>query len=62
VNNVVDFLDSFFDKSLADATPENMFNSIEPISDIPNSPEPIQSPSEMNLNERSRALLSTETS
>ncbi|CAO3663325.1 unnamed protein product [Umbelopsis ramanniana] len=62
VNNVVDFLDSFFDKSLEDATPENMSNSIEPISGIPISPDPIQSPSEMNLNERSRALLSTETS
>ncbi|KAG2182853.1 hypothetical protein INT44_005834 [Umbelopsis vinacea] len=62
MNNVIGFLDTFFDKSLDDSTSENNSNALESISDVSNSPDPIQSPSERNLNERSRALLSTETS
>ncbi|KAI9283037.1 hypothetical protein BC943DRAFT_105201 [Umbelopsis sp. AD052] len=62
MNNVIGFLDTFFDKSLDDSTSENNSNALESISDVSNSSDPIQSPSERNLNERSRALLSTETS
>ncbi|KAH8550670.1 hypothetical protein BGW37DRAFT_529656 [Umbelopsis sp. PMI_123] len=62
MNNVADFLDKFFDKTLPNSAPEDNSNSPEPVSSIQNSLDPIKSPSESSIREGSNAFLSTETS